>query len=559
MREAVSMTIPLAWMSADEDGNWIVRDKTHRDARGRVTPELSTVQDVSPHGSWEAGRVVAGRYRLQTLVGAGAMGVVWRAADMRLNRVVAVKQLRLPPALTADEAQRAQQRVFREARIAARLQHPHAVGIYDVTTDEQGQPVLILEYLPSRSLATALAEHGPLPPEQVARIGAAIASALAAAHAAGIVHRDVKPGNILLAGHDTTTAKITDFGISHAAGDVTVTSTGLLAGTPAFLSPEAARGEPPSPASDVFSLAATLYTAVDGTPPFGEADNPIAQLHRVAAGHAPPPRHAGPLTQALMSMLADDPTTRPTMPQVAAALADQPSTATQSGAAVPGTVTTPAPTRLDLQPFSDPQHAHGTPSTTAGNATPPGTRQRRTTYTLLGLLATGLLILLATTLLTAPDTGVSSSTPSTAITPSSGIHSTPSPSPVNLAVLQQAIAEYYTLLPDNTGQAWTLLGPAMQAQGREQYETFWRDVKDLRIHTAPQVSGNTVTVEIEYTRESRGRIRETHQHSMLLQNDTPLINSDQVLSSQITKGNGNKDGNRDKEKDKKKENQGGDN
>ncbi|MFC7616319.1 serine/threonine-protein kinase [Actinokineospora soli] len=230
---------------------------------------------------------LAGRYRLLRKLGEGAMGVVWHAVDVRLDREVAVKQLRT----TAPDPQ-ARDRAFREARIAARLRHPHTVTLYDVVDDGSGPPLLVMEYVPSHSLAAELTAHGPLPPTRVARIGAQIASALAAAHTAGVVHRDVKPANILL---DTdNTAKITDFGISRATGDITLTARNVLAGTPAYLSPEAARGEPPAPTSDVFSLAATLYTALEGTPPFGNNPNPTTQLHRVAAGGAPPPRHQGP-------------------------------------------------------------------------------------------------------------------------------------------------------------------------------------------------------------------------------------------------------------------------
>lgn len=280
-----------------------------------------TVRDNSQHDTltgagWDVGRVVAGRYRLRAVLGAGAMGVVWQADDLRLDREVALKQLRLRPGLTPESAARARQRVFREGRIAARLQHPHAVAVIDVTTDDANQPLLVLEFLPSQSLHTILTEHGPLPPALVARIGAAVASALASAHAAGVVHRDVKPGNILLA--DGWIAKITDFGLSHVVGDA---GDGLVVGTPVFLSPQAAMGQPPSPASDVFSLGATLYAAVEGRPPFGKADSPEAQLERVAAGQAPPPLNAGPLTQVLTCMLLDDPADRPTMAQVADTLA----------------------------------------------------------------------------------------------------------------------------------------------------------------------------------------------------------------------------------------------
>ncbi|WP_157601619.1 serine/threonine-protein kinase, partial [Saccharomonospora halophila] len=241
------------------------------------------------------------------------MGVVWRAHDLRLDRGVAVKQLLLPPALDATEADTARQRAFREGRIAARLQHPNAISVFNVA-EHDGQPVLVMEYLPSRSLAALLDDRGTVPTEETARIGAQVAAALTVAHAAGVVHRDVKPGNILL-GEDGT-AKITDFGISRAAGDVTLTSTGLFAGTPAFLAPETARGADPDAAADVFSLGATLYAAVEGGPPYDDPGNEIAMLHAVASGHVVPPRHAGALTPTLRAMLRVEPGTRPRMADV---------------------------------------------------------------------------------------------------------------------------------------------------------------------------------------------------------------------------------------------------
>ena len=243
--------------------------------------------------------LVAGRYRLDERVGAGAMGVVWKAVDERLGRTVAVKQMILSPGLDTDAAQVAKQRIMREGRIAARLHHPNAVAVFDVA-DHDGQPWLVMEYLQSRSLAAVLTERGSLPPAEVATIGRQLADALTAAHAAGIVHRDVKPGNVLLG--DGGTVKLTDFGISHATDDVTVTRTGVLAGTPAYLAPEIARGADPTAASDVFSLGATLYTAVEGAPPFGITDNTLALLHQVAAGAVRPPRQAGPLTATLMRL-----------------------------------------------------------------------------------------------------------------------------------------------------------------------------------------------------------------------------------------------------------------
>ena len=227
------------------------------------------------------GRLITGRYRLEKRIGSGAMGTVWRAVDERLHRTVAVKQLLLQPGYTDEETEEARQRAMREGRIAARLQHQNAIVVFDVAEDE-GQPVLVMESLPSQSLASVLTEQGVLPPQTVARIGAQVAGALAAAHMAGIVHRDLKPGNILLG--DNGIAKITDFGISRAIGDVSVTKSGILAGTPAYLSPEVALGRDPAPASDVFSLGSTLYAAVEGEPPFGTDENAISLLHRVARG-----------------------------------------------------------------------------------------------------------------------------------------------------------------------------------------------------------------------------------------------------------------------------------
>jgi eukaryotic-like serine/threonine-protein kinase len=261
----------------------------------------------------DEGRLVAGRYRVQRRIGSGAMGVVWECVDERLHRTVAVKQLLLQPGLDPGEAEEARQRAMREGRIAARLQHPNAISVYDVAEDE-GQPVLVMEYLPSQSLAGMMSDHGPLPPREVARIGAQVASALGAAHAAGVVHRDIKPGNILLG--DNGQVKITDFGISRAQGDVQVTKTGMLAGTPAYLSPDVAMGREPTPASDVFSLGATLYAAIEGHPPFGLNENTLALLHAVAAGKIEPPRQAGPMAPPLMAMMANRVEDRPDMAQV---------------------------------------------------------------------------------------------------------------------------------------------------------------------------------------------------------------------------------------------------
>src|SRR5687767_5574570 len=263
------------------------------------------------------GRLVAGRYRLKSQIGGGGMGTVWLARDELLGREVAIKQVLSPPGVAAAEADQQRQRALREGRIAARLSHPHAISVYDVAL-ESGQPWLVMEYLPSRSLAAVLAEDGVLRGDQVAQIGAQVADALAATHAAGIVHRDVKPANILIGqgGRIEGLVKITDFGISHAAGDITLTQTGQITGTPAFLAPEVAQGREMTEASDVFSLGATLYTCIEGQPPFGMEDNALGMLHRVAGGQITPPRRAGSLTKPLLRMLAAEPADRPAMPEI---------------------------------------------------------------------------------------------------------------------------------------------------------------------------------------------------------------------------------------------------
>ncbi|SFW84401.1 protein kinase domain-containing protein [Amycolatopsis australiensis] len=261
----------------------------------------------------DAGQLIAGRYRLAERAGQGAMGVVWRARDERLDRVVAVKQLSYDPAIGQAAGDQAALRALREARLAARLRHPHAVTVHDVV-EEAGRPYLVMEYLPSRSLAGILLDREALPEGDVARLGLQIASALAAAHAEGIVHRDVTPANVLVA--ESGAAKIADFGISRATGEGTVTGGGFIAGTPAYLAPEVAGGGEAGFPADVYALGATLYRALEGRPPFGDDENPIALLLRIAREDPIPPRHTGPLAEVLGRLLRRDPAQRPSMAEV---------------------------------------------------------------------------------------------------------------------------------------------------------------------------------------------------------------------------------------------------
>ena len=264
---------------------------------------------------------MAGRYRLKSRIGGGGMGTVWLARDQLLDREVAVKQVVSTEGLTEDSADNVRKRAMREGRIAAKLSHRNAIAMHDVALD-RGEPWLVMEYLPSRSVAQILHATTTLEPKEAAQIGAQVADAMVEAHAAGIVHRDIKPGNILIAegGRNAGLVKITDFGISRAKDDVTLTQTGVITGTPAYFAPEVARGAEPMEASDVYSLGATIYTMVEGQPPFGVDDNSIALLHKVARARINPMTKAGDLEPVLLRLLEPSPTKRPSMTEARDAL-----------------------------------------------------------------------------------------------------------------------------------------------------------------------------------------------------------------------------------------------
>lgn len=259
-------------------------------------------------------RTIAGRYRLLERVGSGGMGTVSRAFDQTLRRTVAVKEVHVPGGLSGKQNDELVRRTMREGRIAARLHHPQLITVYDVVEDG-GRPYLIMEYFPSRSLKAL----GTMRHPAAAWIGAQAAEALASAHASGVVHRDVKPANILVG--DDAAVKITDFGVSRVVEDLTATMTGMFAGTPAYLAPEVAKGGQATFASDVYSLGATLYATIEGTPPAGDSSNPMGLLYRVASGSINKPKNAGELTDVLMWLLSADPAARPTMAQASEALA----------------------------------------------------------------------------------------------------------------------------------------------------------------------------------------------------------------------------------------------
>jgi serine/threonine protein kinase len=242
------------------------------------------------------------------------MGVVWRAQDGVLGREVAVKEVVFPPTMPQEERRPAQARVLREARAAARLNHPGVVTLYDVLQD-RGGTFIVMELVKAPTLADLVRAEGPLPPERVAELGGQLAGALEAAHAAGIVHRDVKPANVMVPPRGM--AKLADFGIASLAGDPQLTSTGLVIGSPAYMAPEQARGEASGPPVDFWALGATMFYAVEGEPPFDRGTS-IATLAAVVNDPPRTPRRAGPLGPLITALLAKDPESRPSGPKVRA-------------------------------------------------------------------------------------------------------------------------------------------------------------------------------------------------------------------------------------------------
>jgi serine/threonine protein kinase len=254
------------------------------------------------------GLVVANRYQLVDRIGRGAMGTVWRARDLVLCRDVAVKEVRAQGTLTEQERWVAHARSLREARVAARLNHPGVVTVHDVI-EAEGIPWIVMELLAARSLAQVLAEDGALSPPYVARLGVMLVGALASAHAAGVIHRDVKPANVLLTTEGR--AVLTDFGIATMAGEPRLTQAGMVMGTPGFCAPERIRGAPASAASDLWSLGATLYAAVAGRGPFDGQGSAMAILTSIVHDEPPVPPSPGPLGTVIRALMNKDPAQRP--------------------------------------------------------------------------------------------------------------------------------------------------------------------------------------------------------------------------------------------------------
>ncbi|MFI8854546.1 serine/threonine-protein kinase [Streptomyces sp. 891-h] len=290
---------------------------------------------AAPGGDPGTGRLIGGRYRLMARLGHGGMGTVWRAHDEVVDRDVAVKEPRLPDHLSERERETMYTRMRREARTAARIDHPSVVTIHDVAVEDE-QPWIVMELVQGRSLADVLAE-GTIDVREAARIGLAVAGALDAAHEKGVLHRDVKPDNVMLGRYDRVV--LTDFGIAKVQGEQGLTETGAFVGSPEFVAPERVLGQRPGPESDLWSLGVVLYAAVEGVSPFRRSNSP-ATLQAVLSAEPQRPARAlsgsGAFGMLLTRLLSKEPALRPDAAEVRQTLADVARPPQQSPRPVPG-------------------------------------------------------------------------------------------------------------------------------------------------------------------------------------------------------------------------------
>lgn len=286
-------------------------NRTRGGAPSRGTKNVGKGRAVS-----DEGRLIAGRYRLIDRIGRGGMGTVWRAEDEVLSRQIALKRLHVQPHLTDDELATLYERTCREARSAARIAHPNVVVVHDVV-DDGGLPCIVMEYVPSTTLGALLKGGEVLAPAEAARVGLGMIAALRAAHAAGVLHRDVKPGNVLL-GADGRVV-LTDFGIAMTSGTSTLTKTGEIVGSIDYISPERMKGRNSGPAADLWALGATLYQSVEGRPPFRK-DTAVETAYAIVVDPLAPMKRAGSLEPLIEMLLAKDPAERPSMEEAERAL-----------------------------------------------------------------------------------------------------------------------------------------------------------------------------------------------------------------------------------------------
>lgn len=431
-------------------------------------------------------RRVAGRYALRRAVGHGASGTVWLAHDEVLDRPVALKRTGAGTGF-GDEAARLE----REARLAAQVAHPHVVAVYDLALDEDGA-WLVMEYVDGPPLSTVVREAGPLRPDDAARLLAPIADALVQAHGLGIVHRDVKPSNILAPGDGG--AKLTDFGIARGSDDATLTRTGMITGSPAYLAPEVATGGPATPASDVWAVGATLVHLLTARPPYHHDDldnGPLSVVYRIV--NDPPPTVPGAdwLGPVIAAAMQRDPEGRPTMAQLRDVLE-------RSGGLAEQTMALPAP-------FPVTRAAPAVP------ATPSSPRHGRAPARRGALLAAGSAAAVALVAVLALQ-GRGGENPSVAPGPSNTVTHTPSDAAATVptsAQMEEFARSYIATADADPDAGFAMLTPTYQGAS-PRYADFWGPMRDPRVlDISADPDAMTVTYTYSYAFPRKGRLTET--------------------------------------------------
>jgi serine/threonine protein kinase len=470
--------------------------------------------------------IIADRYRLERVVGRGGMGEVWLAEDTLLKRRVAAKRIGGAGA-SDDEVRRAQQ----EARVTAMLDHEHVVRVFDLALDGADH-WLVMEYVESENLSQLVRREGPLDPLLAARLVHQAVQALAAAHGAGIVHRDVKPSNLLVtaSGH----VKLSDFGIARLETDMGTTRTGLLVGSPGYLAPEVASGGSATPASDMWSLGATLFHAVEGRAPYDTVDgNVVGTLYRIVNDPPPVPTRAGWLAPLVQQLMLHDPAARWDAQRVASYLAG----ALSEGPPASPPVLRPAPAGASGSPGPDvgestsvfavspmsPESPVATRAAPSNRSSPPGRPTRRILYAVAGLLVVVLLVAGGIALL-----GRGGGTPSARSTsgPTASPSSSPSPRVPTSAGMEAFVRDYLATAPTDPGTAFQRLTPAYQERsgGLKGYEGFWGTVASAeltRIQADPKA--RTVSYDVAYRLDDGRRRTDSVTLDLTFTNGTYLI------------------------------------
>jgi len=444
-------------------------------------------------------RLVAGRYRVERPLGQGGMGRVWLAEDLVLGREVAVKEIVLPPDLTERERDALRERTLREARAAARLTHRNVAGVYDVF-EVDGQPWIVMEHVPSRSLQQVMDAEGPLEPGRVAEIGLLVLAALRAAHRAGVRHRDVKPSNVLL-GVDGRVV-LTDFGIATIEGDGSTTTSGLVLGSPQFMAPERALSGESLPASDLWSLGATLYAAVEGRPPY-QRPSAVGTLMALVAEDPEPPHRAGVLRPVLDGLLRKDPGERIDGAEarrrlrVAAATTARPEPLAVPSDPVPSDPVPPISTPpISTPPISAPPISAPPISAPPGSVPPISAPRRRSRRWIMVLAATLLAVVIATVVVIALATSDAGNR-STATRPSAGPLSQPPPGASAGATPSTAASTAASTGPSTGSAGATPAGTDPVTRGsRPALPSGWTDYHDR--------TGFSVYVPAGWTKSRKG-------------------------------------------------------